>query len=65
MFLKVLQKQSKDNIEEEDDEEDELQEQVDRDHFVQDPALLREKAQERRESKQGFKSVPPSKNVTG
>ncbi|XP_028269383.1 activating signal cointegrator 1 complex subunit 2 [Parambassis ranga] len=65
----VLRKANKaeEEEEEEDDEEDALQNNVNRDQFVQDPALLRERAEARRaamQQRKGFRPERPS-NVVG
>lgn len=65
----VLRKGNKPELEEEeeDEEEDTLQNNVNRDQFVQDPALLRERAEARRAAMQQRKGFRPerSSNVVG
>jgi len=53
--------------EEEDFEEEEEELKPNRDHFVQDPALLREQSQQRREAKWGppRQQGPPRGDVVG
>ncbi|XP_068995279.1 activating signal cointegrator 1 complex subunit 2 isoform X1 [Embiotoca jacksoni] len=66
----VLRKGNKTEEEEEgedDEEEDVLQKNVNRDQFVQDPALLRQRAEARRaatQQRKGFRPEPPG-NVVG
>lgn len=65
----VLRKSNKPEEEEEDEEEEEeaLQNNVNRDQFVQDPALLRERAEARRAAMQQRKGFRPERtsNVAG
>uniref|UniRef100_A0A147A728 Activating signal cointegrator 1 complex subunit 2 n=1 Tax=Fundulus heteroclitus TaxID=8078 RepID=A0A147A728_FUNHE len=66
----VLRKGTKAEVEEEqedDEDEDASQNQVNRDQFVQDPALLRERAEARRAAMQQKKGVRPERagNVVG
>ncbi|KAF3851489.1 hypothetical protein F7725_013261 [Dissostichus mawsoni] len=55
-------------VEEEEEEEEPLQNNVNRDQFVQDPALLRERAEARRadmHQRKGFRPEPRPNNVVG
>ncbi|XP_034027034.1 activating signal cointegrator 1 complex subunit 2 [Thalassophryne amazonica] len=64
---RVLQKDNKPDEDEDEEEQDALQNNVNRDQFVQDPALLREKAEARRAAMQQRKSFRPERttNVVG
>ncbi|XP_033947048.1 activating signal cointegrator 1 complex subunit 2 [Pseudochaenichthys georgianus] len=65
----ILRKGNKPEFEEEEEEEEEpLQNNVNRDQFVQDPALLRERADARRadmHQRKGFRPEPRPNNVVG
>ncbi|XP_029295411.1 activating signal cointegrator 1 complex subunit 2 [Cottoperca gobio] len=65
----ILRKENKPELEEEDEEEEEtLQNNVNRDQFVQDPALLRERADARRAAmhqRKGFRPEQRPSNVVG
>ncbi|KAK5909342.1 hypothetical protein CesoFtcFv8_003282 [Champsocephalus esox] len=65
----ILRKGNKPEFEEEEEEEEEpLQNNVNRDQFVQDPALLRERAEARRadmHQRKGFRPEPRPNNVVG
>ncbi|XP_054467077.1 activating signal cointegrator 1 complex subunit 2 isoform X2 [Anoplopoma fimbria] len=67
----ILRKGNKPELEEEGEDEEEeemLQNNVNRDQFVQDPALLRERAEARRASmhqRKGFRPEPRPSNVVG
>ncbi|KAL6114878.1 ascc2 [Pungitius sinensis] len=67
----ILRKVNKPELEEEgedDEEEETLQNNVNRDQFVQDPALLRERAEARRAAmhqRRGFRPEPRPSNVVG
>ncbi|AWP07646.1 putative activating signal cointegrator 1 complex subunit 2 [Scophthalmus maximus] len=63
----ILRKANKPEEEEEDEEEEPLQSNVNRDQFVQDPALLRERAEARRAAMHQRKGFRPERtsNVVG
>ncbi|XP_051550111.1 activating signal cointegrator 1 complex subunit 2 [Myxocyprinus asiaticus] len=55
-------------VEEEEEEEEDKDDAVRRDHFIQDPAVLRERAEARRaamQSRKGYRPPPPSHVVGG
>ncbi|XP_051981085.1 activating signal cointegrator 1 complex subunit 2-like [Xyrauchen texanus] len=55
-------------VEEEEEEEEDKDEAVRRDHFIQDPAVLRERAEARRaamQSRKGYRPPPPNHVVGG
>ncbi|XP_059404643.1 activating signal cointegrator 1 complex subunit 2 isoform X3 [Carassius carassius] len=60
-------KQARENYENEDEEEEDKYEAVKKDHFIQDPAVLRERAEARRAAMQSRKGCrpPPASNVEG
>uniref|UniRef100_A0A671S5J0 Activating signal cointegrator 1 complex subunit 2 n=1 Tax=Sinocyclocheilus anshuiensis TaxID=1608454 RepID=A0A671S5J0_9TELE len=60
-------KQAQENDEDKDEEEEDKNEAVKNDHFIQDPAVLRERAEARRaamQSRKGYRP-PPASNVVG
>ncbi|XP_073696359.1 activating signal cointegrator 1 complex subunit 2 [Garra rufa] len=64
----VLRTSKKAQEVDEDEEEEDKNEAVKKDHFVQDPAVLRERAEARRaamQSRKGYRPPPPASNVVG